>query len=241
MAVKEEKKTGQSSAGFVSAYDGAVKESYEKLRSRPAFKYEAASDPNYRALRDTYRREGSLAMKNTMAEAADLTGGYGSSYAQRLGQQQYGEYLRKLSEQMPELYSQAYNRYLNETDALSERLNTASGLAAAEYERYIDGENLKNEKEQFGYKKQQDAYKNLADIIMATGYVPNEAELSQSGMSKEQAYALGYEFMRINGLLPAEEQNAWVNYYNLSPTSPFDIGYSDAAFKNREQLKLAAN
>lgn len=236
----EEKKTG--SAGFTSSYDSEVKAGYEKLKKRPAFIYEASADPAYRAYRDSYRREGERAMKNSVAQAADLTGGYGSSYAQSVGQQQYGEYLRKLSDLMPELYSQAYGRYKAEGEILNQELANAQKLADMEYERHRDETARADAKEQFDYKKKQDAFKNLADIISATGYVPTEEELSESGMSAELANALSYEFMRVNGLLPGEEadEGGGTNYYNLSPTSPFDIGYREGMF-NRESAKLGGN
>ena len=49
--------------------------------------------------------------KSTMGQAAALTGGYGSSYSQAVGQEQYGAYLEKLGNVMPQLYSAAYSRY----------------------------------------------------------------------------------------------------------------------------------
>ena len=63
--------------------------------------------------------EGSRAMRDTMGQAAALTGGYGSSYAQSAGQQQYALYLQKLGEAMPELYQAAYERYSAEGDRKS--------------------------------------------------------------------------------------------------------------------------
>lgn len=235
MELKEEKK-------FESRYDGEAKETYDKIKNRPAFRYEAESDPAYRAYRDSYRREGELAMRSTQAEAADLTGGYGSSYAQRLGQQQYGEYLRKLSDVMPELYKDAYSRYLSEGDELNARLNAAGKLAEADYGRYKDEAQRADDKAEFEHKKQQDIYGNLADMISSTGYMPSAEELEKAGMSAQQAYALGYEFMRRNGLLPAgAAEPEHINYYNLSPVTPWDIGYREGMFPGREELKLKAN
>lgn len=217
---------------YTGAYDAEVKQSYEKLKNRPAFKYEAASDPSFKAYRDTYRREGQAAMKNTMAEAADLTGGYGSSYAQRVGQQQYGEYLKKLSDAMPELYEKAYKRYVQQGETLRQQFDAASDMAQKDYGRYKDERDYQQNKEQLDHKKQQDAYGNLADVIASTGYLPSEEELAQAGMSAELANALNYEFMRKNGLLPAAgAAGGRVNYYNLSPTSPFDIGYREGMFE----------
>ena len=223
MELNQEKNTDS----YSGSYDAEVKQSYEKLKNRPAFKYEASADPAYRAYRDSYRREGQAAMKSSMAEAADLTGGYGSSYAQRVGQQQYGEYLRKLSDVMPELYSQAYQRYKDEGDELRGNLSAASKLADSEYGRYKDRYQRADELDKFAYSKQQDAYKNLMELIATTGYVPTDEELERAGMSPEQAYALSYEFLRQNRLLPSDKKN--------SSSMP---GY---AVIGREKQKLGSN
>ena len=220
MELKEEKYSG--------AYDADVKQSYEKLKNRPAFKYEAASDPSYRAYKDSYTRQGRAAMKHSMAEAADLTGGYGSSYAQSVGQQQYGEYLKKLSEVMPELYSEAYKRYQTEGEELRGNLEAASNLADREYSRHKDEQQRADEQEKLSYSKQQDAYSNLAELIASTGYMPSAEELEKAGMSAEQAYAIGYEYMRKNKLLPADSKHSGTDWYSAAPY-------------DREEIKIGAN
>ena len=214
---------------YTGAYDAEVKQSYEKLKTRPEFKYEAAADPSFRAYRDTYRREGEAAMKNTMAKAADLTGGYGSSYAKIVGQQQYGEYLKKLSDAIPELYDSAYKRYQQQGEALRDNFAAASQMAQQDYGRYKDEREYQQNKEQLDYKKQQDSYKNLADIIASTGYMPTEEELAKAGMGKEQAYALGYEYLRQKALLPTVE-SPWAESYSEAPL-----------WYDRESIKLNAN
>lgn len=194
---------GSSELTNKTSYDADVQSTYKKLANRKQFKYSPSADPAYKAYRDSYQREGQQAMKNTMAEAADLTGGYGNTYAQRLGQQQYGAYLEKLNDVMPELYSDAWQRYQSEGQALSDRLSAATGLANMEYGRMQDQQQRADQQEQLAYQRRQDSYKSLADIIGATGYVPSDDELQQSGMSREQAEALGYGFLLKNvELLP---------------------------------------
>ena len=213
---------------YSGSYDKEIKDIYEKIVNREGFKYEYSSDPVYGAYRDTYKKQGQLAMRDSMAAAANLTGGYASSYAQSVGQQQYGAYLEKLSALMPELYSAAYDRYKAEGDRLNSQFNAASSLADMEYSRYADHMDRQNQRENQAYQKQQDAYKKLADIIAGTGYVPSDEELEAGGMSRSQADALGYEFMRVNGLLPPEIGGAGnVNYYDLSPTAAYE-GAEDA-------------
>ena len=74
---------------FTSSYDGEIGRLFEKIVQRPAFRYDAESDPLFNSYRDRTVREGRLAMQDTMGQAAHLTGGYGSSYGQAVGQQQY--------------------------------------------------------------------------------------------------------------------------------------------------------
>ena len=93
---------------FTSSYDGEIRRLYQNIVSREPFRYDALSDPLYEQFRDRTVREGQLAMRDTMGQAAQLTGGYGSSYWQAVGQQQYGLYLQKLQDAMPEFYQAAW-------------------------------------------------------------------------------------------------------------------------------------
>lgn len=215
---------------YSSSYDGEIRSIYEKIVNRPGFKYEFSADPVYGEYKTSYANQGKRAMQDGMAQAANLTGGYGSSYAQSVGQQQYGTYLEKLNQLMPELYSAAYDRYKAEGDRLQAQLEAASGLEQKEYRRYNDERNYGMEQAKFEYQKQAEAYKNLMNVISTTGYVPGDDELEQAGMSREQADALGYEFMRRHGLLKGKAKSKEINYYNLHPTSPFDIGYREGMF-----------
>ena len=201
-----------------TSYDSDVKSAYDKIANRESFKYSPSADPAYRAYRDQYQREGKLAMRNTLAETSDLTGGYASSYAQNAGQQQYGAYLEKLNNVMPELYSDAWQRYQSEGEALNNRLRAASELSDMEYGRNKDAQDRADKQAQFAYTQQQDAFKSLAEVISSTGYVPSEEELARSGMSRELAYALGYEFMRKNRLV-SPDSNKNKNVYSNSPYS----------------------
>lgn len=111
----------QEMPSFSGSYDDEIGRLYDRIINREGFRYDMNSDPLYMSYRDRYTREGRLAMKSTMGQAAALTGGYGSSYSQAVGQEQYGAYLEKLGNVMPQLYSAAYSRYKSEGDALSEK------------------------------------------------------------------------------------------------------------------------
>lgn len=178
--------------------DAELERLYAAITGRPAFSYDPASDPVYNSYAQSYQRRGRLAMRSTMGQAAALTGGYGSSYAQSVGQQQYDSYLQSLGEALPELYGMAWQRYNAEGDALK----TAWELASERSEVKRKSEREAAEREAAAQKSAETArrenYDRLYKLIYNSGYNPNETELSDSGMTGEQASALLAEYRRRN-------------------------------------------
>lgn len=178
--------------------DAELERLYAAITGRPAFSYDPASDPVYNSYTQSYQRRGRLAMRDTMGQAAALTGGYGSSYAQSVGRQQYDSYLQSLGEALPELYGMAWQRYNAEGDALK----TAWELASERSEVRRESEREAAEREAAAQKSAETArrgnYDRLYKLIYNSGYNPNETELSDSGMTGEQAAALLAEYRRRN-------------------------------------------
>lgn len=178
--------------------DAELERLYAAITGRPAFSYDPASDPVYNSYAQSYQRRGRLAMRDTMGQAAALTGGYGSSYAQSVGQQQYDSYLQSLGEALPELYGMAWQRYNAEGDALK----TAWELASERSEVRRESEREAAERETAAQKSAETArrenYDRLYKLIYNSGYNPNETELSDSGMTGGQASALLAEYRRRN-------------------------------------------
>ena len=160
--------------------DAELERLYAAITGRPAFSYDPASDPVYNSYAQSYQRRGRLAMRDTMGQAAALTGGYGSSYAQSVGRQQYDSYLQSLGEALPELYGMASER--SEVRRESER-EAAEREAAAQ---------------KSAETARRGNYDRLYKLIYNSGYNPNETELSDSGMTGEQAAALLAEYRRRN-------------------------------------------
>ena len=181
---------------LTTSYDGEIRSLYEKIVNRPAFRYEAESDPLYGMYRDRYVREGSLAMRDTIGRSAALTGGYGSSYAQSVGQQQYDAYLQKLNDVMPELYGAAFKRWQAEGEAMSDQLGHATALAQDEYGRKRDKRSMAADIEKKDYDRRWAAYQSLISVIAQSGYQPSDQELAETGMSRALADALLKEFQR---------------------------------------------
>lgn len=123
---------------YGASYDEKLRELYEAIVGREDFSYDPRQDPAYRQYRDQYARRGQLAMVDTLGQAAALTGGYSSSYAQQAGQQAYQRYLDQLDQMAGQLYSQAKDSYDSQGQALSDRYAMLEDLARTEYDRYQD-------------------------------------------------------------------------------------------------------
>ena len=164
-------------------------DAWEQYINRDDFSYDLNSDALYQQYADQYARMGNMAMADTMGQAAALTGGYGNSYAQSAGQQTYQGYLQQLNDVVPELYGMAYDQYNQEGQDLLNQYAHYSDLYSQGYGEYQDA-----------LSQQKDAAANLVTLI-AMGYKPTNAELTEAGMSRDQAdvYAKYYQSVSEGG------------------------------------------
>ena len=110
-------------------------EALQEYLNREDFRYDLNADALYRQYKDRYMELGKAAMEDTMGQAAALTGGYGSSYAQNVGQQAYNRYLQQLGDVVPELYQLAYDRYRDKGDRLYKTYQSWAQLEQEEADR----------------------------------------------------------------------------------------------------------
>ena len=182
-----------------------------QIENREAFSYDQNADPLYGSYKDLYTQQGKLSMLDTMGIAAALTGGFGSSYAQAVGQQSYQGYLQKLGAVMPELYSAALDRYQGQTEALENRYSAVLTQAKDAQDAYNQQLKAKQAEVEALYSQAEAAYKrgydnwyasykqgssakadlydSLVDLISKTGYIPESRILQEAGMSRSTAKA----------------------------------------------------
>ena len=210
---------------YAGTFEDQLKDIYGRIANREPFSYDINADPLYDLYKDKYIQGGKLAMKDTMGQAAGLTGGYGTSYGQQVGQQAYDAYLQNLSDVIPELYGMAYDKYKDEGDNLLNLYGMAGDMRDNEYSKYRDElsdynynqevqremEDLlynrrinedntawsrQNTEQQQAWERQQKAYSNLASLISTTAYQPTDAELEAAGMYRGEADALWAQALR---------------------------------------------
>ncbi len=137
LAYLEQVKASKPDA-YQSRWDDELTSLYDQIRNRKKFSYDMGTDPLYLQYREQYQRLGRLAMQDTMGQAAALTGGYGSTYGEQVGQQAYNAYLQNLNDIVPQLQQQAYQRYQDEGTDLYSQYSLVKGRDDTDYGRYRD-------------------------------------------------------------------------------------------------------
>jgi hypothetical protein len=136
--------TGLKPSDYVSKYQPQIDSIADSILNRKDFQYDVNADALYQQYKDRYVDLGQKAMMDTMGQAAKLTGGYGNSNAQMVGQQAYQGYLQGLTDKIPELAQLAYQRYAQQGQDLYQKyglLNTQEQAAVdqwnAAYNRWL--------------------------------------------------------------------------------------------------------
>lgn len=199
---------------YAGTFEDQLRDLYSQIQNRPDFSYDVNADPLYDMYKDKYVQQGKLAMKDTMGQAAALTGGYGSTYGQQVGQQTYDAYLQNLGDVIPELYNLAYKKYSDDGDKLLTLYGLTGQQRDTEYNRWRDElsdynyeQEVARQREETEYNRQQDAektaysrrqqaYSNLVALIKLSGYNPTDEELAAAGLTRAAAQAIAAEYTR---------------------------------------------
>ena len=107
-----------------------------------AFSYDLGSDEVWDAYRKQYLREGERAVADTLAKVSAATGGRPSSYAVTAAQQAGDYYNSKLTDMVPTLFQNAYQRYLNELDMKQAGLAALQSDRNSAYNQHMDRYNM---------------------------------------------------------------------------------------------------
>ncbi len=128
----------QKPGQYSSTWQAQLDETIQKILGREEFHYDLNGDALYQQLKDQYAAQGKLAMMDTMGQAAALTGGYGNSYAQQVGQQTYQGHLQKLNDRIPELYQLALGKYQMEGDQMKDQYSILADQDDRAYGKHRD-------------------------------------------------------------------------------------------------------
>lgn len=128
----------QNPGAYESQWGTQINDVIGKIMNREKFSYDLNGDALYQQYKDQYVTQGQQAMMDTIGQASALTGGYGNSYAQSVGQQTYQGYLRQLNDRVPELYQLALDQYNREGEDLYNQYGLMADRDNTEYGRHRD-------------------------------------------------------------------------------------------------------
>lgn len=152
-----------------SKWEKKLDDTMKKIMNREKFSYDLNGDALYQQYKDKFIDQGKLAMEDAIGKASSMTGGYGNSYAQSVGQQAYNDQLNNLNDIVPELYKLAYDKYNQEGTDLYNRYSLLSDkkdkeLAQQQWQDTFD-ESQRQFNEELAFQKQQ-----YADSLLLAGY-----------------------------------------------------------------------
>ena len=133
-----QQKLAAKPGAYESPWQAQLNGIIDQIMNREKFNYDVNADALYQQYKDQYTTQGQMAMMDTMGMAAAMTGGYGNSYAQSVGQQVYQGYLQQLNDKVPELYQLALDKYQMEGDNLYNQYALLGTQEEQEYGRYRD-------------------------------------------------------------------------------------------------------
>lgn len=217
---EQDKYQTQRKPEYRASYENELKDLHEKIQTRPQFSYDPDSDRLYQKYKSDYIRQGQLAMKDSMGQAAALTGGYGSSYASNVGQQQYDMYLEKLGDIVPELYRLAYSRYSDENDSLVRQYENLQELRDDEYRRYTDELERYENEQQLAYQREKEEQ----------AYREKQAEQEYARKQQEAATLAKYgDFSGYAAIYGEETAKSMREYWiAANPDAAYNMGIVDA-------------
>ena len=231
----------QKPGQYQSEWQAQLDDTLSKILNREKFSYDLNGDALYQQYKDQYVTQGQQAMMDTMGQAQAMTGGYGNSYAQSVGQQTYQGYLQQLNDKVPELYQLALNKYQMEGDALQDQYALLGAQENQDYGRYRDQvsdyntdldrlQNRYDTERDYDYGKWTDgrdfAYGQYADD-RAYDYQAGRDQVADSQWQKEFDEAVR-QWNYANGIVTADPEedsstgNTTNNNYNPQPTADPD-------------------
>lgn len=145
-----------------SAWLTQLNDTLNKVLNKEKFTYDLNGDALYQQYKDQAVNQGKMAMFDTIGQASAMTGGYGNSYAQSVGQQAYQGYLQQLNDKVPELYQLALSQYNQEQQDLKDQASILHNLVQQDHDKYR--ESLSD------YHTDRDYYTGVADSLSKTAY-----------------------------------------------------------------------
>ena len=236
-----------------NTYGQQITDAANAYTNRAGFSYDPNTDQTFQDYAAAMKKNGALAMEDTVGKAASMTGGYGNSYAETVGQQVYDNYMDTIHEKGLEFRKQALNEHNAEGDRMRDNLSVLLGLQENENSNYLTGVELADkEKAELAADEAAENEKAYA-IAQATGqwddYYRNvlgmtdeqiqQANLYSADIANSAKPALGEE--ELNGLWTAINSGNGTDYLNALMDKGYNLDNIEADIKLAKAKGLLPN
>jgi hypothetical protein len=191
--------------------------------------FDIKTDNNYQQLYDLYQQQyqaqASRGMRDAMGQLAGMTGGYGNTYAQTVGQQQYDNTMQAMNDNNINLMNLAYGIYADDRANDYNKMSTLRGLEGDDYSKYRDTMS--------DYYTDLNHYTNRYNTAWGNDYQLSRDAINDARYEDELAYAREQD--RLNREL-AEEERDYERAWNEDDRS---YSRNNSAFQNALSLARA--
>lgn len=193
-------------------YTDQISQLIKDFQSREKFSYDSATDPLFQQMLSSAMQSGNIAMQDTMGQAAALSGGYASSYAQAVGNNAYNQYIQEAYNNLPEYYQLAMDAYNMEGQNMLNQISLLDTADSKEYDRMFNAWNTNYQNAQDMYNKEYGAWRDsVADAYNYAGLQNddywNNLEYNESIRQNEQNF-------QYQQYLDQLKQSQWQNEFN---------------------------
>ena len=214
-------------SGYTSPYAERLNQVIAGIEGSKWEGWDANTDPSMQAYRKQYLREAERTAEDVLGRYAQNTGGIAGSAAIAAASQASDYYKSQLADKVPELYENAYSRYLNEVAQqhdLAGLLMNAENQAQSQYYQNIDYALTKWA--QMGYADQE-----VAGIL---GVAPGTATSDQSYADWNTAFQREqYDYEKQQAAIAAAQKAAGKTTGGGKATSePEGAGLPEADFQH---------
>ncbi len=115
---------------FENPYRKQAEQVLSEYIDRGPFSYGLDSDPVWQQYQKTYLREGQRAREDTLGNYAAATGGQASTAAVYAASQAQDYYNAQMADKVPELYGQAYDRWLDEGEQYTNQIDALRAMGS---------------------------------------------------------------------------------------------------------------
>ena len=200
----------QKPGEYKSQWQAQLDDTMNKILNREKFSYDLNGDALYQQYKDKYIQQGKMAMGDAIGQASAMTGGYGNSYAQSVGQQAYQAQLENLNDIVPELYQMALDKYDREGQDLYNQYAMLGDAEDKDYGRYRDSlADWMTERDyltgRYDSERDYDYSKYVDDRNFEYGKYSDDRNLAYDKYSNDKSYAYNEHRNAIEDALAREQ------------------------------------